>query len=258
MPLTLSSLGSGSAGNCSYIGDGASGLLLDAGFSGKKVLERMKACGLDPASIKGIVISHEHGDHCKGAGALSRRLNVPIFANEMTMERIEPALGKTFSNIRFNNGENFEVGGIEVTPFPIPHDAVDPCAFLFRTGKGQSLAYVTDTGVATTLVHARMKGADYIVLEANHDVDTLKAGPYPWELKQRILSNTGHLSNEACMELLSGLLHSGLQGVTFAHLSEKNNSPYLVDIMAKKTLESKKIPFIIASQERATPVTIVE
>ncbi len=255
--LKFAILGSGSKGNSCYIGSETEGFLLDAGFSGKKTFERLDHCGIAPSAIKGIVISHEHNDHIGGAGVLARKLDVPIFASGKSFENTEHRLGRVSDKVVIENGKPFEVGKIGVHPFTVSHDAGDPSAFVFRTGKGTSMAHITDLGTAGVLVKARLKEIDYIVLESNHDYEMLMAGPYTWELKQRIRSREGHLANEQCIELLKESLHSRLQGVTFAHLSEQNNNPDIVRLLARQLLNGT-VPFQVAEQDMPCPVINVE
>ncbi len=246
--IQLCVLGSGSSGNCSYISDGQSALLLDAGFSAKEIFRRMKEVGLDPGDLRGIVISHEHSDHVKGAGVVSRKLDIPVYINGPTYSKIKNVIGEIKQLINFETGSTFALNGISVNPFSISHDCADPCAFVFEHDATR-LGFVTDSGYVTTLIKEKLKGVDYLVIESNHDPEVLKAGPYPWALKQRIASRSGHLSNEASAELVGNILHSDLQGVTFAHLSKTNNNPHLVDVTARSVLEQGGTPFCVASQD---------
>jgi len=255
--IRLCALGSGSSGNCVYVGNGGSALLLDAGFSGKEISSRLKTAGIDAESIRGVVVSHEHSDHVKGVGVIARVLKIPVYVNEKTYQRIKKHMGKVPDVVRFNTGEPFEAAGIEVAPFSIPHDAADPCAFIFRSGEAK-VAVVTDAGSETTLIEEKLLQADYIMIEANHDVEMLKAGPYPWPVKQRIASQTGHLSNEACAGLLGKVAGADLQGVMFAHLSTTNNNPDLVRLMAGQILQDAGIPHIVAEQNNPSAMVYVE
>lgn len=255
--IHLCALGSGSSGNCFYIGSETGGVLMDAGFSAKETFARLNAVGVALSKIKGIVVSHEHTDHVKGLGPLARKLNVPVHVNSGTLSQVGVRAG-TLPAIRvFRSGEAFEAGGLEVTPFSIPHDAADPCAFVFRVN-GTSVAVATDAGSATTLIRDKMRGVSHIALESNHDISMLMAGPYPWELKQRIASRFGHLSNESCGELLSELIHPGLQGVTLAHLSKINNNVDLVRLMAEDALNGSGVAYQIAGQDAPGPLIAVE
>ena len=255
--IRFCSLGSGSSGNSFYVGNGAGAVLLDAGFSGKETMARLREAGLDPGSIRAVMISHEHTDHVKGAGVVARMLDVPVCLSEKTYERAKKAMGRVPGIVHFSVGERFDAEGMDVASFSIPHDAADPCAFVFHSS-GTRMAVVTDAGSATMLIEERLRGVDYIVVEANHDPDMLKAGPYPWELKQRIASRVGHMSNEACAGLVRKVAHSGLQGVTFAHLSRTNNNPDLVRLMAEEALGEAGTPYSVASQDRPGPIVNVE
>ena len=255
--IHICALGSGSSGNCFYIGSETGGLLMDAGFSAKETFARLAAVGVALSKIKGIVISHEHGDHVKGLGPLARKLNVPVHVNHATLSAVAARAG-TLPAVRvFRPGETFEAGGLAVTPFSIPHDAADPCAFVFCVN-GTSVAVATDAGSATTLIRDKMRGVNHIALESNHDIAMLMAGPYPWELKQRIASRFGHLSNESCGELLKELIHPGLQGVTLAHLSKINNNVDLVRLTADDALNGSGVAYHIASQDAPGPLVVVE
>ncbi len=255
--IKLCVLGSGSSGNSYYIGNEDSAFLLDAGFSAKDTRRRLDEAGLDAGKIKGIVVTHDHSDHSKGAGVLSRAFKIPVYINEKTYERVKHVIGDLYEINHFFVGSSFDVAGFNAASFSIPHDAADPCAFVFSSN-GQSAAVVTDAGSTTFLMETRLKEVDYIVLEANHDPEMLMAGPYPWPLKQRIASRMGHLSNDSCMELLKKVIGSRLQGVTFAHLSQQNNNPDLVELGARDALNGNThIKYDIASQDNPCEVKYV-
>jgi phosphoribosyl 1,2-cyclic phosphodiesterase len=255
--IHLCALGSGSSGNCFYIGTETGGLLMDAGFSAKETFSRLNAVGIELSKIKGVVISHEHNDHVKGLGPVARKLNIPVHVNHKTLSAICGSAGVLPAIRIFNSGESFEAGGLEVTPFSIPHDAADPCAFVFRVN-GTSVAVATDAGSATTLIKERLRGVNHIAIESNHDIAMLQAGPYPWELKQRIASRFGHLSNETCGDILKELIHPGLQGVTLAHISKVNNNVNLVRLTADDALNGSGVSYHIASQDAPGPLVVVE
>lgn len=255
--IHICALGSGSSGNCFYIGTETGGVLMDAGFSAKETFARLNAIGIPLSKIKGVVITHEHNDHVKGLGPVARKLNIPVHVSHKTLSAICGSAGVLPAIRIFNSGETFEAGGLAVTPFSIPHDAADPCAFVFRVN-GTSVAVATDTGSATTLIKERMRGVNHIAIESNHDVSMLMAGPYPWPLKQRIASHSGHLSNETCGELLKELIHPGLQGVTLAHISKVNNNVDLVRLTADDALNGSGVGYHIASQDAPGPLTVVE
>ncbi len=255
--MRICALGSGSSGNCIYIGDENSALLLDAGFSAKEILKRLKEAGLDPALIKGVVVTHEHSDHAKGVGVISRKLKIPVYISAKTFGKISHFVGDISEVVHFNAGEDFEAAGLSVLSFATPHDAVDPCAFQFRTN-GTKVAVVTDVGTTSMLIEERIKDVDYLMIEANHNREMLMAGPYPWELKQRVASRKGHLSNEDSGKLVKKVAHPNLQGVTFAHLSETNNNPNLVRQVGEDALDASQIPFTIASQGYPDKVIDIE
>lgn len=255
--IHLCTLGSGSSGNCFYIGTETGGVLMDAGFSAKETFSRLNAVGIALSKIKGVVISHEHSDHVKGLGPVARKLNIPVHISHSTLSQVAARAGALPAIRIFNSGEPFEAGGLEVTPFSIPHDAADPCAFVFRVN-GTSVAVATDAGSATTLIRDKMRGVSHIAIESNHDIAMLMAGPYPWELKQRIASRSGHLSNESCAELLKELIHPGLQGVTLAHISKINNNVDLVRLTADDALSASGVPYNIATQDTPGPLVVVE
>ena len=255
--IRLCHLGSGSSGNCLWLEDGDGALLLDAGFSAREITRRMRAAGLDPRRVRGIVVSHEHGDHARGVGVLARALKVPVHINRPSHEAAQAMIGAVDHVVFFETGDSFALAGFTVSSFPVAHDSADPCAFVFERG-GLTVAAVTDTGVVTTLIRERLRGAGYLVVEANHDPAMLQAGPYPWPLKQRIASRSGHLSNEDCAELLAEVAHADLRGVTFAHLSETNNNPDLVRLIAREALARTQTPFQIARQDAPAPAVIIE
>ncbi|MBI4828063.1 MAG: MBL fold metallo-hydrolase [Nitrospinae bacterium] len=255
--IRLCHLGSGSSGNCLWLENGDGALVLDAGFSAREIMRRMRAAGLDPRRARGIVVSHEHGDHARGAGVLARALKIPVHINRPSYAAARDMLGAVEHVVFFETGDSFTLAGFTVHSFPVAHDSADPCAFVFGH-EGVHVAAVTDTGVVTTLIRERLRGADYLVVEANHDPAMLQAGPYPWPLKQRIASRSGHLSNEACGELVVEVAHPNLRGVTFAHLSETNNNPDLVRLVARDALARTQTPFQIARQDAPVPAVVIE
>ena len=219
-------LASGSAGNAVYVESGGTRLLVDGGLSGRELADRLGRVGADPASLAGIVVSHEHADHVLGVGVLARRYRLPVYIHPRTLEAAAPRLGRLDRVVPFRTGESFPVGSLRLRPFPVPHDAVRPVGFLLE-GRGRRLGLATDMGFVPALVRERLRGCHALVLESNHDPDLLRKGPYTWPLKQRILGRNGHLSNQAAAALLRDLLHPGLQRVVLAHLSQVNNLPEL-------------------------------
>ena len=222
------SLSSGSCGNSHYIEGDSTKIIVDAGISGKKIVENLHVHGKDLKGLNAIMITHEHTDHVKAAGILSRKFDAPIYATAKTWEKMEANLGKVASkNIKvFSKGDQVEVGSIEVDTFPISHDAADPVGYCF-TQKNKKIAIVTDIGVITDEVFAKIKGSDIAVIESNYDEDMLSFCSYPPILKQRIRSEYGHLSNSEAGYLGIALVKSGTKKLLLAHLSKESNMPQL-------------------------------
>lgn len=210
--MEFCTLFSGSSGNSIYVGTDKTKLLVDAGLSGKKIQEGLKEIGINPTDINGILITHEHDDHIKGAGILSRRFDIPIYANEDTWSAIHEKVGEIKSqNIKvFDNYATFEIGDVTVIPFKTPHDAISPCGYSF-VFKNKKISIATDIGHTSLEVKDNIKDSDLILLESNHDVEMLKVGPYPYHLKRRVLSEIGHLSNEDCGRTIVDILNSKIK-----------------------------------------------
>jgi phosphoribosyl 1,2-cyclic phosphodiesterase len=220
-------LGSGSSGNCAYLETDETRLLIDAGFSGRQIRERLASISRTPESLHGILITHEHSDHIQGLVALASKLNVPIYCNRLTREAIESYLKGRINAQIFTTGSTFEVGDVIVDTFSIPHDAYDPVGFMLRTICG-NIGFLTDLGHATKLVIERVRSSNVLVLETNHDVKMLQENPRrPWSLKQRILSRHGHLSNEAGAEVAEQVVSAELSQIYLGHLSRDCNKPEL-------------------------------
>ncbi len=226
--LKFCSLFSGSSGNCIFVGTERTRLLLDAGVSGTRIINSLYSIGEDPIDIQGIFITHEHQDHIMGAGVLSRRFDMPIYANEKTWSAMSRQLGKIREhNIRViqpDNQRSFVLGDIVVSCYPIPHDAADPMAYTFAEGT-HKIGVATDIGFVSDEIRENLRGCELILLESNHDVEMLRTGRYPWPLKQRILSNHGHLSNDCAADLVSEMVLQGTKYFMLGHLSQENNSP---------------------------------
>ena len=218
---TFCTLFSGSSGNAVYLGTDRGAVLIDCGMSGRQTLDAMRQADLDPAGLSALFITHEHSDHVKGAGILSRKLNLPIYATEGTWAGMETALGDVPA------GESFFIDDMEVVPFPIPHDAGDPVGYRIYTPR-TSVAVATDLGFFAPQVEDAVAGAEAVLLESNHDPDMLTGNPhYPQHLKTRILGRKGHLSNESSAEAAIRLLRSGTRHLLLGHLSSENNTPDL-------------------------------
>ncbi len=221
-------LGSGSSGNCAYLETPGARLLIDAGFSGKQIRERLASIGRSPETLSGILVTHEHGDHIQGLGVISRKIEAPVYLNRLTREAAEKTLDCRLKAAVFQTGATFEIGDVTVETFAIPHDAYDPVGFLFRTAAG-NVGFLTDLGHATKLVLERVRPAHLLVLEANHDLKLLQEDTRrPWATKQRILSRHGHLSNDAAAEVAEQLAEGGhLRRIYLGHLSRDCNRPEL-------------------------------
>jgi phosphoribosyl 1,2-cyclic phosphodiesterase len=258
--LRVSILASGSSGNITLLETGRTRLLIDAGLGKRETLARLAAVEQTVEHLDGILITHEHTDHCGGLPQMLSLWKAPLYVTEPTldaMQRILPeTLAKRLCGVEaIHNDRGFTIGDIEVRPFQITHDAADPVAFTFRTN-GTKLAIVTDLGWMTELVKFHLREADCLVLESNHDLEKLKFGPYPWAVKQRIMWRHGHLSNQAVSEYLSDCGPTGFDGrasyVVLGHISEENNDPNLVHLSADMALKSRQCAFtgelLVASQ----------
>lgn len=226
--MKFCSLYSGSSGNCLFVAHGATRLLVDAGLSGKKIEQGLASIDELPAQIDGILVTHEHRDHIHGVGVLSRRYDLPVYANAATWEAMAEDIGKIKGhNIRlFATGVPFDIGDLEIGTFSISHDAADPVGFTFDSGS-HTIGIATDTGVVSSEVKAALSGRDLVVLESNHDTAMLETGPYPYYLKHRIASDVGHLSNDTAGDTAVALAESGVKQIVLAHLSHENNLPIL-------------------------------
>ena len=236
--LNFCSLYSGSTGNSLFVESNTTKILIDAGVSAKKIQEALLKINTNIEDLDAILITHEHVDHVRGIGVISKKYNIPIYSTLKTWS----ALDKYSENISvhnkksFNIGEDFEIGNFKVSSFEIPHDAVDPCGFnVFCDGKKLSIA--TDVGHITADILTNLKDSDFIMLEANHDPEILKCGNYPYILKQRILGSHGHMSNSLAAETICKLANNNLKNVMLGHLSKENNFPEL----AYKTVEQELI-----------------
>lgn len=221
--ISVCVLGSGSKGNATYLSDGTTSILIDAGLSGAELQKRMESRGLEVEQLDGIIISHEHADHIKGVAVLSKKYAIPVYVTGKTEEAAEACFEKVQDIINFECGVGFNVNSLEIHPFSVSHDAVDTCGFTVSSN-GIKVGTATDMGVVTFMVRENLKGCSLLILEANHDPDMLEEGPYPDLLKERIRRREGHLSNIETKELLIDLKHDGLSHVILAHMSEQNNS----------------------------------
>lgn len=222
--MRFSSLGSGSKGNATLVQVAETCVMIDCGFSLKETEARLSRYGMDAAQLDAILITHEHGDHVRGAGPLARKYDIPLWTTRGTYSKA--ILGKLPSLHYLDVHQCFEVKDLEVQPYPVPHDAREPCQFVFTDGQ-QRLGMLTDAGMITPHIEAQLDGCDALLLECNHDLTMLQQGPYPYSLKRRVGGRLGHLSNEQTAALLGVLDHSRLKHLVIAHLSEQNNTPAL-------------------------------
>lgn len=242
MTAEFCTLVSGSSGNSTYIGTKHTRILIDAGVSGKKIEQGLAELKLTGNEIDGLFITHEHLDHIKGAGIFSRRFDVPIYATYETWMAMEGTLGKISpGNKRFvYPGENCILNDICVRPFSIPHDAVAPVGYNVFAGD-KKITLATDIGHITEEIRENIAESEILLLEANHDEEMLQKGSYPWHLKKRILSDTGHLSNKTAGELLSTVVDGKMKHVFLGHLSQENNEPHLAFDTVEKLLQKNRI-----------------
>ena len=264
--LQVVTLGSGSKGNCTYIGDGMAGVLIDCGVSTKQIMERLDSVGLGAAPIDAILITHEHSDHVGSARVLSAALRrrygraVPFYMTAGTRQSLHSKVVPDGVEI-IQPGERFQVKHLQVDPFPVPHDTLEPVAYRVRSG-GVWAGVITDLGRSTHLVERKLRSLSVAVLEFNHDVGLLLGGRYPWPVKQRVRGSHGHLSNEQAAELLDAALpNSRIQHLTLAHLSGENNDPRIALRAANDTLQKHgaigEIQVRVARQgEPTTPIAV--
>ncbi|MBD5513028.1 MAG: MBL fold metallo-hydrolase [Lachnospiraceae bacterium] len=264
--MRLCSIASGSSGNCIYVGSDATHLLVDVGISGKKAEAGLNSLGLAGGDIDGILVTHEHSDHIAGLGVLCRKYEIPIFATKGTIQAILKNGGKNAPEPSFFHeieaDSKLIIKDLAVSPMRISHDAAEPVAY--RIGYGaKRVAVCTDLGVYNDYTVECLKGMDALLLEANHDVNMLQVGPYPYYLKQRILGNKGHLSNENAGRLLSRILHDNLKAIVLGHLSKENNMPELAYESVRMEITLGDCPytaedFSISVAQRSEPSPVIE
>ena len=227
MGLRLSVLGSGSKGNSVYVATRRVNMLIDAGLSARETERRLAEIGASARNLDVILVTHEHIDHVRGLGTLSRRYKLPAYLNRGTFANLHNSVGSLTEKVEFATGRSFSVEDLIIHPFAISHDAADPVGFTLENGSVK-IGLCTDLGAATQLVRRRLRDCKALILEANHDVHMLNNGPYPWPIKQRIRSRSGHLSNEQSGKVLTQVFSEGLKQVVLAHVSETNNCPGMV------------------------------
>lgn len=245
-------LASGSKGNSALISTGKQNFLVDMGISCRALITNLKEVGINVEDLDGILITHEHIDHVRGLATFTKKYSVPVYSSEQTWRAILSKDGKIERRSCRIIGNSLKCGEVEVNSFAIPHDAVDPHGYLFKCN-GSKCAYITDTGFVTETVRQAAEDSDTLILEANHDVEMLKNGSYPYVLKQRILSTRGHLSNESAGWLVANLPRVP-ESIILAHLSQENNLPSLALDTVRNILDSASLfnetRIVVASQNR--------
>jgi phosphoribosyl 1,2-cyclic phosphodiesterase len=253
MGIRLTVLGSGSAGNATCIAGDATSLLVDAGFSCRGLAGRLRAAGIEPESVDGLLITHEHADHVRGAARFSRTFRVPLYCSAATFRAAGLDREKPVEWIAVRAGRTFPLGSFEVTPFPVPHDAVETVGYVVQQ-EGRRLGYATDLGHGAASVREGLRGCDLLVLESNHDVELLRNGPYPENVKQRVLGRHGHLDNESAAALLLEVAGERTRRVVLAHLSRTNNRADLAVEAARREFERAGLePPAIHAADQWTP-----
>ena len=226
MAVQFTILGSGSSGNCAYLETDETRLLIDAGFSTRQIRQRLATIGRAPEGLHGILVTHEHTDHINGLAGLANKLGIPLYCNRATKEAIEYQLATKFACRIFETRGSFDIGDIKVDTFDIPHDAADPVGFLLNTAAGK-IGFLTDLGHATKSVLNRVRSANVLLLESNHDLKLLQESGRPWSLKQRIAGRHGHLSNEDAAAAAEEIMSPDLRHLYLGHLSRECNRPQL-------------------------------
>lgn len=226
--LNFCSLYSGSSGNSLFIETENTKLLVDAGVSSKKIETALNNLEIDPSSIDGILITHEHLDHVRGLGTFAKKFNVPVFVNSKTLDNMPEQRDKLDLNIvnNFTVGEEFEINDLSINSFQIPHDAANPCGFVISNSK-KTIGIATDIGHMTSNILKKLEPSDFILIESNYEPEILKYSPYPYNLKTRIAGPNGHLPNEEAGKTIAYLLKNNLKTAMLGHLSKENNFPEL-------------------------------
>ena len=259
--MRVATLGSGSQGNAILVESGDTRILVDAGFSGRALDARLDALDVRPSDIQGIVVTHEHGDHVRGAGVFARRHGTEVHITARTLRACRRQFRGEERIRTYRPGQPFTVGGIRVEPFTTVHDAVDPVGLaLVDAVTGARVGVAMDLGRPTTHVRHALSACDYLVLEANHDDTLLRTGPYPWSVIRRIASSHGHLSNRAAARFASDVLHPRLAGVMLAHLSVECNDPGLAHDTVGGALEAAGFQGVldVARQDVPSPLLDIE
>lgn len=259
MSLRFSVLASGSTGNAFYIESNKEKILVDAGLSGKQLDALFSKAKLDPTQLSRILVTHEHSDHIKGLGIIARKYNLPIYANEKTWKAMEPKIGKLSLDQKFifNREEIQTFGDMDIESFGVSHDAAEPMFYTFHSN-GKKVALVTDLGYVSERIKKTVEDADAFIFEANHDVNMLRMGRYPWSVKQRILGDSGHVSNEDSGLALAEIINNNTQRIYLAHLSLDNNMKDIARMSVNRILQERGINIEICDTDPKEPTTLFD
>jgi phosphoribosyl 1,2-cyclic phosphodiesterase len=249
-------LASGSSGNSSLVATERTRVLVDAGLSLRELTRRLALVGEKPECLTAIVITHEHSDHVSGLSTLARKHNLPVYLTRLTAPRIDWG-EHTAAVEEFQAGARLRIGEIEIDSFTIPHDAVDPVGFCFHV-QGIKIGIVTDLGYIPESIHFHVGGAHVLLMESNHDLEMLRVGPYPWSVKQRVMSRVGHLSNLSMCDFLRESFDRGTPHLVLGHLSEHNNHPEIVRAMAASVLEQRGLSTTLEVASQRDPGTVFQ
>ena len=250
---------SGSSGNCSFVGTDSVNVLIDCGESQKKINTGLESIGKDLSQIDAIIVTHEHSDHVKTLGAISKKYNIPVYANQKTFDNMPDQTNLIDEKNKrvFNTDDHFEIGDLDIHPFHIPHDAAEPCGYnIFNSDKKVSVA--TDIGHMENNIIKRLEGSNFLLLESNYEPSILKYSRYPYYLKQRIAGPNGHLSNQEASDTIIKLISSDVNNIMLGHLSKENNFP---DLAYKTVMEeiinnkiNKELSLCVASRLKPSNV----
>lgn len=260
--LNFCSLYSGSSGNCLFVENNSTKILVDCGVSGKKVCEGLESIDKKIEDIDAIIVTHEHSDHVQSLGLISKKYNIPVYANTETWQAMPTQSQKILENNKktFNNDNDFEIGNLLIHPFSTPHDAANPCGFNIYSGK-RKISIATDLGHMDNVILENLKESSFILLESNYDPEILKVSKYPYILKQRIAGPNGHLSNSTAGKTIGCLIQNDLKTVMLGHLSKENNFPELayqtvVEELIDQNIDTNEISLSVAN--RNNPTKIIE
>lgn len=244
--MRVASLGSGSKGNGTLIDDGTTCLLVDLGFTLKETIARFKRLEIDPTRVDAVLVTHEHADHIHGVAAFARKFATPVYLTAGTYQQKQ--MGALPSLVKINPHLVFDIGSMKVEPVPVPHDAREPCQYLIHSGP-TTLGILTDVGHITPHVELRYQECDALLLECNHDMEMLTAGPYPYPLKQRVGGDYGHLNNGQAAALLTKINLTRLNHLVITHISQKNNHPDIARRIIEETLVGWQGNLVLADQD---------